>query len=52
MCSHVNDFNARNKYLIARLLNKVIGINNFESFFQILSPTHDNELVSKSLLHL
>ena len=30
--SHVADFNARNKFLTAKLLKKAVGIINFERF--------------------
>ena len=47
VCSHVENFNARNKCLTANLLKQGIGIISLESvFFQVLSLT-PNELVSK-----
>ena len=33
VCSHVDDFNAHNKCLTAKLINRVIDIINFEKFF-------------------
>ena len=33
VCNHVTDFNARNKSLTAKLLNRAIGIINFEKPF-------------------
>ena len=33
VCNHVTDFNARNKYLTAKLFNRAIGIINFEKPF-------------------
>ena len=39
VCSHVEDFNARNKCLTAKLLKQVIDIIILERLFQVLSPT-------------
>ena len=58
MCSHVEDFNARYKCLLAKLLKQVYRYHKLRKvFFQVVSPTV-YELISKfnvglkSLLHV
>ena len=46
MSSHVADFTTRNKILIAKLSNKVIGITNFVKLFSKFDRRH-YDLVSK-----
>ena len=46
VCSHVEDFHARNKCLTAKLLNRVIGIISLESLFSKFYRRH-YELISK-----
>ena len=47
VCSHVADFNARNKSFTAKLLNRAIGIITFER----LSPNFIVNVGLKTLLH-
>ena len=46
VCSHVDDFNTRNKFLTANFLNRVIGIISLERLFSKFYRRH-YELISK-----